>query len=58
MDAMLNWRTTTRFAHLNGIFPLSSPVNIERDVERRLYDLSALPTADKVLFQSLKRPHH
>lgn len=48
MDAMLNWRTNTRFAYVNGVFPLSSPVNIERDVERRLYDLSAPPTADKV----------
>ncbi|KAI0072181.1 tubulin nucleotide-binding domain-like protein [Panus rudis PR-1116 ss-1] len=45
LTSLLTWNTSTRFAHLNGVLPLSpsqSTTTFERDVEKRLYDYSSL----------------
>ncbi|THG96789.1 hypothetical protein EW026_g5098 [Hermanssonia centrifuga] len=38
----LNWRGNTSFSHLSGTFPLSSPFTPEADLEKRIYDLTAV----------------
>ncbi len=46
LTSVLNWRGNNRIAHLSGILPIHTDGSFERDVEKRIYDFTRLPTND------------
>ncbi|KAI0684692.1 tubulin domain-containing protein [Cytidiella melzeri] len=50
---VLNWRGNTRLAQISGLFPASSDDTFEKDVEKRIFDLSKL-TSDQNIHHDLK----
>ena len=53
---VLNWGGSNRFAHLSGVFPLSSPPQTDRDFVRRSYDFSFISQGGKKAEEDLVRP--
>ncbi|KAJ3476453.1 hypothetical protein NLI96_g11147 [Meripilus lineatus] len=52
--SILNWREVTRFAHIGGVFPLTStsPFDAGGELERRLYDHTMSSTPDPHIINS------